>query len=92
MTTKVLENIDKYIIFYSKWCKYSMDALNLLKKKKVSYKSYDIDKIEGNLEYLLEDFKKNKNKIDFDITHRTRPVIFKYGKFIGGFTDLQKIL
>jgi glutaredoxin len=94
MSQKVIDNANtkKYIVFYSNWCKYSVGALNLLKEKKLSYKSYQIDKVEGGLEKLLEDFKQNKDKIGFDIKHKTRPIIFKSGRFIGGYDDLVKRL
>ena len=42
-TKKILNNSDKYIIFYYKWCGYSMKAIDLLKQKKVPFKGYIIN-------------------------------------------------
>ena len=88
---KIVSNNNKYIIFYSKWCGYSMKALDLLRLKKVEYKGYNIDKINGGMSRLLEIFN-NNSLLSFDNSHKTRPIIFFNGKFIGGYTDLEKIL
>lgn len=86
------ETEDIYIIFYSKWCKYSMDALSLMETNKKQFKGYDIDKIKGNLPRLLDCLQKNANITSFNIEHKTRPIIFYKGKFIGGYSELLKVL
>jgi glutaredoxin len=88
MASKVIENKNKYVVFYCKWCKYSIRAIDLLKQKKLSYKSYDIDSIPGGMDALLENLIANKKIISFDVSHKTRPIIFGRGKFIGGYDDL----
>jgi len=83
-TKKILENKDKYIIFYSDWCGYCENALKLLKKHNLSFKGYKIDKIEGGINTLLKNLKKTKHITNFDPNHKSRPIIFKYGKYLGG--------
>lgn len=89
---KVLENSDKFIIFYSDWCRFSMDAIELLKKSGKPFKGYKIDGIKGGMDRILASFNNNKDKLEFDTTHRTRPIVFYKGKFIGGFTELKKLI
>lgn len=80
---------DKYVIFYSEFCRYSMDAVKLLQKKKVPFKGYLLEKVTGNLSGLLEHLGSLKM---IDENHKTRPVIFKHSKFLGGFSELEKDL
>lgn len=77
-----------YVIFYSEWCHWSMEAVKLLKKNKVKCKGYIIDKIDGGLPFLLTRLGKNKKELKFSDNHRTRPLIFKDGIFIGGHDAL----
>ena len=88
----ILNNDVDYVIFYSDWCCYSMNAINLLKSKKVKFAGYIIDGLDKSMSELLDDFIKNKELLDFDVKHRTRPIIFKNGKFLGGYTELKKDL
>jgi len=89
---KVLENNDKFIIFYSDWCRFSMDAIELLKKSGKPFKGYKIDNIRGGIDRVLASFNNNKEKLEFDTTHKTRPIIFYKGRFIGGFSELKNYL
>ena len=89
---KIIENNDKYVIYYSKWCGYSMDAIKLLKKKNKTFKAYDIDDIKGGLEVLLKKLRNNSDITNFNKKHHTRPIIFNKGKYIGGFIELKKSL
>ena len=86
------KNKNIYLIFYNKWCFYCMDAFKYLKDKKKSYKGYDIDNIKGGIDYVLKCSKKNKEKTGFNPAHKTKPIIFYKGKFIGGFFELKKLL
>lgn len=87
-TKKVLENQDKYVIFYSEWCGYSKKAVELLKNKGVPFKGYIIDKIKGNLKELTDHLKKTNSLTNFNIDYHTRPIIFKNGNFLGGYNEL----
>jgi glutaredoxin len=85
---KIKKNSDIYVIFYSDWCGYSMEAIKYLKKEKIPFKAYKIDKIKGKLDKLLTELKKDAHIHNFDINHKTRPLIFKYGIFLGGYGEL----
>ena len=90
----VKKNNDKYIIFYSDRCPYSNDAIDLLKQKNIVFKGYNInniEKINGSIKKIISYFIGNKS-IDFNDNHKTIPIIFKYGKFLGGYTELCKDL
>jgi len=69
-----------------------MDAIDLLKDNKKPFKGYKIDKLKGDLSQLISYLKNTSNNTDFDITHTTRPIIFYKGKFIGGHSQLSKII
>lgn len=88
-TKKILTNNDKYVIFYSEWCGYSMKAVKLLENNKLQFKGYKIDKIKGDIDTLVSNLKLTSNLTNFNKKHRTRPIIFKNGKFLGGYTELQ---
>lgn len=85
---KIKKNSDIYVIFYSDWCGYSMEAIKYLKKEKIPFKAYKIDKIKGKLDKLLIDLRKDKDIHNFDVNHNTRPLIFKKGLFLGGYQEL----
>lgn len=86
----VLNNKDRYVIFYSEWCRYSNDALDLLRSNDIKYKRYIIDDIKniGGVPELGAKFMEDTS-LEFDPKHTTRPIVFKFGKFLGGFTELK---
>ena len=82
-----LEN-DVFILFYmdiSK-CYYAKEALNLIKKSKVKYKGFLINRSPDELPNLINCLKTKING------HKTLPMIFYKGEFIGGYSDLKLIL
>lgn len=84
------ENV--FIIFYSPWCKFCDGAIELLKKENMSFKGYNIDNMKGGMDKLLHYLKKQKSLTNFNEEHKTRPIIFYKGKFIGGLDDLKSYL
>ena len=84
------ENI--FIIFYSPSCKYCTNAIDLLKYKNLSFKGYNIDNLKGGLNKLLYHLKQQKELTKFNENHKTKPIIFYKGIFIGGFSDLEDFL
>jgi glutaredoxin len=93
---KIVTRKDCYVFFYSEWCKYSMQALSLLKSSNACYKGYIIEDIPTNngdkMAYLLSVLNNSSSKTNFDPNHKTRPIVFYNGTFVGGFTQLQKKL
>lgn len=69
-----------WYIYGANWCPYCTNATKLLNKKNIAYKFVNIDDYDGSLDYLRE---KGFNTI---------PVIYKNGKYIGGYTCLKKKL
>ncbi len=94
VTQKILKHKNKYVIFYSEWCKYSQNAIELLKNKNIPYRGYIIENIvpNDNIQLLLNKLARNKDITNFNSSHRTRPIIFKHGKFLGGYTELNQDL
>jgi glutaredoxin len=92
---KIKYNKDHYVIFYVNDCPYCQNALNLLRQSSVKWKGYDIDTINGGLDSLLKVFNNHNLLTEYNkahgVVHRTKPLIFYNGKFIGGFTDLQQL-
>lgn len=86
------KNGDYYVIFYSPWCSFSMKAMDLLRDRNIKHKSFIIDEISDDISELLKLFIENKDKLAFNTSHRTRPIIFKNGKFLGGYTELAQDL
>ncbi|QKF94114.1 glutaredoxin [Fadolivirus algeromassiliense] len=86
------KNNDIYIIFYSPTCKYSLNAIDLLKYKNKSFKGYDVNKIKGGFYKLLDYLSLWKENTGYIDSHKTKPIIFHKGKFIGGFTELKVYL
>jgi len=82
-------NDDTYVIFFKRGCPYCSAALKELRKSKSKYKGYDIDKIpQIGLTGLLDIFVRNKSEIGFDSSHRTIPIVFYDGTYVGGSEEL----
>lgn len=86
----VTANPGVYVIFYSPACGYSINAIDLLRESDSYFKAYDIDNIRGGLNRVLSSLSNQANRVGFDIRHRTKPIIFIDGKFIGGHNELQQ--
>ena len=88
---KILNNKanDIFIFFYWNTCPHSIAAKSRLKNDKLSYKGYEISK---NTEYVLNCLRDGSDKTGFDRNHRTVPIVFYKGKFIGGNSDLNRYL
>ena len=77
----------KYVIFIKKECPYSKAAIKLIKSKKKRYIKIDVNEIGGK-EKVIKILKKLKY-IGKKIKHKTVPIIFENGKFIGGYEELK---
>jgi len=86
------KNDDIYIIFYTPSCSYCQRTLALLDKYNLKYKGYNIDNIRGNIRRVIDSLIKYKSITNFQETHKTKPIIFYKGEFVGGFTELQSKL
>jgi len=86
MSTKKCKTQDNaiYLVYGKNGCPYTQRALETLDEKKVSYTYVDISDYQSQFFQLCEP-KIGKN-------HKTVPVIFHRGKFIGGSDELIKHL
>lgn len=86
------KNDDIFIIFYSSSCKFCLDAIKLLNSNGLTYKGYNIDNIDGGINELLFFLNKQKDLTQYEKNHKTIPIIFYKGLFIGGFVDLKNYI
>lgn len=89
---KIVKNSNKVVLFGLSYCGYCKSAIKFLKKKDVPFKYYQIDKYYDVFFYILNKLIEVHPELAFDTNHKTFPVIFINGKFIGGYSDLIKIL
>ena len=83
---------DLYVVFYSSTCGYSLKLLDYLRKNKIRFKGYNVNKRSDMFSKLLLDLNKHKVVIGFDPTHKTKPIVFHKGTFIGGADDTIAML
>lgn len=84
------EQDDIYVVFYIPTCGYCQETFKLLNNYKLAYKGYNINNIRGGFQRVYDNLSKQKDITGFDLTHKTKPIIFYKGKFVGGFTELRK--
>jgi glutaredoxin len=81
---------DEFTIYGAENCINCSDAKKTLDLYNIKYIYYDIGKKEnGDFITFFNSFQ-SSNLIPN--THKTVPVIFNYGKFIGGYTQLINVL
>lgn len=86
---KIIEykNDNIYVVFYSSSCGYSIKLLNYLKDNSINFKGYDVNIKPNRFTDLLSDLNANSSLIKFNINHRTKPVVFYKGEYVGGADD-----
>ncbi len=89
---KIINNNNKVIVFGLPGCGYCISTIKYLKNKNIQYKFYDIKKIYNKFFKLLIQVKELHPELLFNPTHKTVPVIFYNKSFIGGYSDLIKLL
>lgn len=89
---KILEykDDDLFLIFYVDSCPYCVNAIQLLNDYKQSYKGYNLNNIDGGIQYVLNCLV-SPNVTSFNPEHKTKPLIFHYGKFLGGYQELKTL-
>lgn len=89
---KINKKNNKFIMFGLSFCGYSNAAIKYLKDKKIKFKYYEIDKYYDIFFKMLNQLVENHPELAFDTNHKTFPVIFLNGKFIGGYSNLILII
>lgn len=91
--SKIVEaDPNTFVIFYTRDCPYCRNALELLNKTNAPYKGYDINQIDGGMHKLLTVLNQNSQLISFNRNHKTKPLVFINGRFLGGYTELARYL
>lgn len=75
------KDTDEYTVYGASWCGFCRKAKKLLEDKQLPFVYYDVDVMKMDRKELTE------------LTgQKTIPMVFHKTKFIGGYTDLVKIL
>ena len=70
---------DEWTIYTLSWCGYCKAAKSLLREKNLKFIEHDVSQL-SNVNSCLSNLTKD---------YQLYPMIFKKGKFIGGFSDLK---
>lgn len=83
-----------FTIYQTPTCPYCQKAVQVLNRlaNQVPVKNIILEDIDGNLPATLNYFNKNGTKYSFNHDHKTRPLIFFNGKFIGGLQELMRFI
>lgn len=81
----------KIVIFGLSYCGYTEEAIKFLKKKKIPYKYYIIDKYYTIFLEMLTKIGKENENLEIDLNHKTFPIIFLNKKFLGGYNELVNL-
>jgi glutaredoxin len=73
-----------WTVYGCSWCPYNKKARSLLESKEIMYYYYDVELEPFN---SRENYKKMMS--NYIGNHMTTPAIFKDGKLIGGFSNLE---
>ncbi|KHJ79535.1 glutaredoxin [Oesophagostomum dentatum] len=77
------------VMIYTKdGCSFCAKAKELLNQEKIEYKECNVDRIK---EKTPEAYNPRVNGLVYMTRQTTMPQIFICGKFVGGFTDLDKL-
>lgn len=85
-------NNNYFVVFGLSTCIFCKNTLKLLKDNNIKYKYYLIDNFYNLFFKTFIDLSDKYPELNIDSTHKTVPVIFYNGKFIGGYTNLKQII
>ena len=86
---KINNDKKSIIVFGLTYCIYCKKTLELLKKNKISYKYYSIDKYFNVFFNVLSIVSKLYPNFQIDSKHKTVPVIFYKKKFVNLVRNLE---
>ncbi|KAK6739769.1 hypothetical protein RB195_008328 [Necator americanus] len=77
------------VMIYTKdGCSFCTRAKELLNKEKIEYKECNVDRLK---EENPKEYKPRVNGLVYMTKQTTMPQVFICGRFVGGFTDLDKL-
>ena len=74
-----MSKADSFSVYGSPRCGYTVRAMKILEAKNIPFQFHNVEAVQ------------DRNKIIQETGHRTIPVIFRNGKFLGGCSDLEKL-
>ena len=77
-----------YTVYHKIGCPYCENTKKLIINNKLKYRLYDVDEF-GGIENVVTMLKKNGYKIG---NHKTVPIVFGDGEFIGGNNEFEKFI
>jgi glutaredoxin len=80
------------IVFGLSTCSYCKKTLELLRNNKISYKYYTIDEYYNTFFQVFIEIAKKYPEFNINENHKTVPVIFYKKSFLGGYSELSKLL
>lgn len=80
-----------YTIYIKKYCPSSQAAVKSAKATRKRCIIVDIEDYDVSIPYVVNKLKKT-GFIKKSVKHSTVPIVFDDGKYIGGNTDLQRML
>lgn len=85
-----------FTIYQSPSCPYCRKALKQIKRlsaeHNIPYRNIDLNYVSGDLPSVLEYFKNHSKQYKFRQDHKTRPIIFLNGRFVGGASELSRLI
>lgn len=87
---KIREEVSSVpVMIYTKnGCSFCTKAKSLFEKEGIEYRESNVDRVKSD---APEQYKPRVNGLVYMTRHTTMPQIFICGKFVGGYTDLEKL-
>ena len=89
--SKIMNNPNNLIIFGLQDCPYSKESIKYSIKNNINYKFYNIEKYKDDFYKIINMIRESNPKFLINPTHKTFPLIFYNEKFIGGYSELNKM-
>ena len=72
----IIKKFDGFVIFHDSNCSGYDDVIKQLNARIVKYRTFDLEKLKIDFDSLLRFFVQNKIRLGFDLSHRSKPIIF----------------
>ena len=89
---KIYTNPNTFLVFGIESCKYCKNSIQILTEKNLPFKYYSLDKYYDFFLNILERITNLDIELNIDPNHKTFPIIFYNGKYVGGSDKLKKLI